>query len=147
MQNQPISESPKFHEIWIAQCKAAEEIKVCYGLKAAFDYLIGEKLLNFADAATRNPEFARELPRFVARVRDLFTAEEMRTHLSRIEREQREYDASIEERAEFDDQDEQQEEQQEEHALGLESFAGAAERARQFATIAELLTAAELGTS
>jgi len=140
MQNQPISESRKFHEIWIAQCKAAEEIKVCYGLKAAFDYLIGEKLLNFADAATRNPEFARELPRFVARVRDLFTAEEMRTHLSRIEREQREYDASIEERAEFDDQDEQQEE----HALGLESFAGAAERARQFA---ELLTAAELGTS
>jgi hypothetical protein len=67
----------------------------------------------------------------------------MRTHLSRIEREQREYDASIEERAEFDDQDEHQEE----HALGLESFAGAAERARQFATIAELLTAAELGTS
>jgi hypothetical protein len=143
MQNQPISESQKFHEIWIAQCKAAEEVKVCYGLKAAFDYLIGEKLLNFAEAATRNPEFARELPRFVARVRDLFTAEEMRTHLSRIELEQREYDASIEERAEFDDQDEQQEE----HALGLESFAGAAERARQFATIAELLTAAELGTS
>ena len=143
MQNQPISESRKFHEIWIAQCKAAEEIKVCYGLKAAFDYLIGEKLLNFAEAATRNPEFARELPRFVARVRDLFTAEEMRTHLSRIEREQLEYDASIEERAELDDQDEQQEE----HALGLESFAGAAERARQFATIAELLTAAELGTS
>ena len=63
--------------------------------------------------------------------------------LSRIECEQREYDASIEERGEFDDEDEQQEE----HALGVESSAGAAERARQFAILAELLTAAELGTS
>jgi hypothetical protein len=143
MENQPISESRKFHEIWIEQCKAAEQVKLRYGLKAAFDYLVAEKLLSFVDAASRNPEFARELPRFVASVRDLFTVEEMRTHLSRIECEQREYGASIEERDEFDDQDEQQEE----HALGLESSAAAAERARQFATIAELLTAAELGTS
>jgi hypothetical protein len=112
-------------------------------LKAAFDYLVAEKLLNFVDAASRNPEFARELPRFVARVRDLFAVEEMRTHLSQIKCEQREYDASIKERAEFDDEDEQQEK----HALGLECPAAAAERARQFATIADLLTAAELGTS
>ena len=133
--------SRKFHEIWIEQCKAAEKIKLRYGPKAAFDYVVAEKLLNFADAATRDPEFARELPRFVARVRDLFTVEEMRTHLSRIE--QRGYNASIEERDEFDDEDEQQEE----HALCLESSAAAAERARQFATIAELLTAAELGSS
>ena len=143
MENQPISESRKFHEIWIEQCKAAEEVKLRYGLAAAFDYLVAEKLLNFVDAASRNPEFAKELPRFVARVRDLFTVEEMRTHLNRIESERREYDASIEERAEFDDEDEQQEE----HALGLESPAAAAERARRFATIAELLSAAELGTS
>jgi hypothetical protein len=135
--------SRKFNEIWIEQCKAAEKIKLCYGPRAAFDYVVVEKLLNFADAATRDPEFARELPRFVARVRDLFTVEEMRTHLSRIECEQREYDASIEKRAEFDDEDEQQEE----HALGLESSAATAERARQFATIAELLIAGELGTS
>jgi hypothetical protein len=143
MENQPISELRKFHEIWIEQCKAAEEVKLRYGLKAAFDYLVAEKLLNFVDAASRDPEFARELPRFVARVRALFTVEEMRIHLSRIEREQREYNASIEERDEFDDDDEQQEE----HALNLESSAAAVERARQFATIAELLTAAELGTS
>jgi hypothetical protein len=143
MEKEPISGAPKFHEIWIEQCKAAEEVRLRYGLKAAFDYLVAEKLLNFVDAASRHPEFARELPRFVARVRDLFTVEEMRTHLSRIEHEQREYDASIEECDEFDDEDEQQEE----HALGLESSAAAAERARQFATIAELLTAAELGTS
>jgi hypothetical protein len=143
MEKEPISESPKFHEIWIEQCKAAEEVRLLYGLKAAFDYLVAEKLLNFVEAASRNPQFARELPRFVARVGNLFTVEEMRMHLNRIESERREYDASMEERDEFDDEDDQQEE----HALGLESSVAAAERARQFATIAELLTAAELGTS
>jgi hypothetical protein len=48
---------------------------------------------NFADAATSHPEFARELPRFVACVRGLFTPQEMRTYLARIEREQTEYAA------------------------------------------------------
>ena len=37
---------------------------------------VAEKLLNFAEAATRYPEFARELPRFVSRVRQMFTAQE-----------------------------------------------------------------------
>jgi hypothetical protein len=45
-------ESRKFHEVWVEQCEAAKEIKRRYGLRAAFDYLIAEKLLNFADAAT-----------------------------------------------------------------------------------------------
>src|SRR5713101_4717381 len=76
----------KFHEIWIKQCDAAQEIKLRYGLKAAFDYVVAEKLLNFADAAASDPEFARELPRFVARVRRMFTPEEIRNHLARIER-------------------------------------------------------------
>jgi len=127
----------KFHEIWIEQCDAAQEIKLRYGLKAALDYVVAEKLLNFADAAARHPEFARELPRFVARVRRMFTPEEIRNHLARIEREQREYDAEIEEGDELDEAGE----------LIRESPAAAAKRAQQFATIKELLTAAELGTS
>ena len=128
--------SLKFHEIWVEQCEAAEEIKRHYGTKAAFDYLVAEKLLNFADAAITHPAFARELPRFVARVRSLFTVEEMRRHLNRVECEQRKYDAYFEERDEFDEDE-----------VILESPVVAAERARQFATIAELLTAAKLGTS
>ena len=136
-------DSPKFHKIWVKQCEAAERIKLRYGSKAAFDYVVAEKLFNFADAAATHPEFARELPRFVARVRGLFTVEEIRAHLNRIELERREYDARINERDEFDEQDEQQEED----ALSLESTAAAEERARQFAVIAELLTAAKLGTS
>ena len=133
--------SLKFHEIWIEQCEAAEKIKLCYGSKAAFDYLVAEKLLNFTVAATTRPEFARELPRFVARVRGLFTVEEMRTHLNRIECEQRD-DAYITDYEQFAEED-----KQEEDALSLESPGEAEERARQFANIAELLTAAELGTS
>ena len=118
----------KFHEIWVEQCNATHEIKLRYGVKAAFDYLVAEKLLNFADAATSRPEFARELPRFVAYVRGLFSPQEMRTLLARIEREQTD---------EFNDDDE----------LIRESPAAAAERARQFAIVKELLTASELGTS
>ena len=129
----------KFHEIWVEQCDATHEIKLRYGVEAAFNYLVAEKLLNFADAATSHPEFARELPRFVACVRGLFTPQEMRTHLARIEREQTEY-AVVNDDEEDDVLDDDVE-------LIRESPAAAAERARQFATVKELLTAAELGTS
>ena len=81
----------KFHEIWIEQCDAAHEIKLRYGVKAAFDYLVTEKLFNFVDAATTHPELAMELPRFVSYVREFFTPQEMQTHLARIAREQNEY--------------------------------------------------------
>ena len=141
MIKESIVEARKSHEIWIEQCEAAAEIKLRYGLKAAFDYLVAEKLFNFADAAKTHPAFARELPQFVMRVRGLFTVEEMRTHLNRIECEQRGRDANIKECNEFAEEDEQ------EDALSLETSGEAEARARQFATIAELLTATELGTS
>lgn len=129
----------KFHEIWIEQCDTTQETKLHYGLKAAFDYLVAEKLLSFADAAARHPEFARERPRFVGCVRGLFTPQEIRTHLARIEREQNEYDA--------DNDNEEDDELDEEDELIGESPAAAAERTRQFASIKELLTTAELGIS
>jgi hypothetical protein len=121
----------KAHEVWIEQCGATQSIKLRYGVKAAFDYAVGEKLLNFANAASRHPEFGRELPRFVAEVRRMFTPEEIRRHMARLEREQREKDADVSE---------------EDDALG-ESPAAAAERVRQFMMIKEFLTATELGTS
>ena len=67
----------EFHKVWIEQCEAAGDIRLRYGPKAAFDYVVAEKLLMFAEAAARRPEFARELPQFVARVRALFTPEEL----------------------------------------------------------------------
>jgi len=72
-----LTEPRKLHEIWIEQCEAARTIKDRYGLKAAFDYLVGEKLLNFTEAASEHRAFAQELPRFVSEVRRMFTAEQI----------------------------------------------------------------------
>ena len=124
----------EFCKIWREQCEVAQDIRLRYGPQAAFDYVVAEKLLNFAEAAARRPEFARELPRFVARVRSLFTPEELQTHIARIEHERMVQEGLSAEIEEEDDP-------------FRESPEAAAERARQFSTIKELLTAAELGTS
>ena len=123
----------KHHQIWIEQCEAARTIRERYGLEAAFDYAVGEKLMNFASAAHDHPAFARELPRFVSEVRRMFSADEIRTQLAQLEREQ------IERDAENSDPDEDE--------VLCETPAMAAERIRQFATIKDLLTADTLGTS
>jgi len=66
----------------MSQCDVAPSIRRKYGLKAALDYLVSEKLLNFADAAAAHPDFAHELPMFIAEVRRMFTPEEIREHLA-----------------------------------------------------------------
>jgi len=85
----------KLHEIWNEQCEAARTIRDRYGLEAAFDYLVEEKLLNFAEAASEHRAFAQELPRFVSEVRRMFAAEEIAAQLKRIERALNERDAAI----------------------------------------------------
>ena len=75
-----------FHKIWVAQCDACAAIRVQYGLSAAFDYIVVEKLTNFVEAAISKPEFARELPTFVAEIRRLFTAEELQAEMARHDR-------------------------------------------------------------
>jgi hypothetical protein len=124
----------EFHKVWMEQCEAAKDIRLRYGPRAAFDYVVAEQLLMYAEAAARRPEFARELPRFVARVRSLFTPEELQTHIARIEHERIARDALSAEIEEEDDP-------------FRENPGAAAERASQFSTIKGLLTAAELGTS
>ena len=44
------------------QCEAAASIRLQYGIASAFDYVIGEEPLTFAEAAEEHPEFARALP-------------------------------------------------------------------------------------
>ncbi len=121
----------KPHNIWIEQCEAAQTIKARFGLTAAFDYVVGEKLTNFASAASRHPDFARELPRFVSEVRRMFTPDEIGAHLAQIKR------AQIEKGIDILEEDDPL----------RESPAAAAERVRQFMLIEELLTATTLGTS
>jgi hypothetical protein len=76
----------RFQHIWKEQCEAACGVRDQHGVVSALDYLIGEKLLNFAEAAVTRPEFARELPCFVAEVRAIFSAEEIQRYLDHLER-------------------------------------------------------------
>lgn len=75
----------EFHRIWSAQCHAARNIKRRFGTGNALNYLIGEKLLAFAEIANQNSDFARELPRFLAEVRRVFAAEEIGAFTARLE--------------------------------------------------------------
>ena len=118
-------------DIWTEQCEATRSIRARFGLKAAFDYLVSEKLLNFADAAYRHPEFAKELPGFVSQVRCIFSADEIRDHLARIERETGERDQPS-----LDDDE-----------VLSESATEREKRILRFKTISELLTITTLGTS
>ena len=74
----------RFHKIWLQQCRATRGIKRRFGVKSALDYLIGEKLMNFADAAQGHPEFAAELPRFQAAVWNIFNPYELAGYLSSL---------------------------------------------------------------
>ena len=117
--------------IWTEQCEATNSIRARFGLRAAFDYLVGEKLLNFAAAAYQHPEFAKELPGFVSQVRCIFTADEIRDHLARIEREVGERDHPS-----LDDDE-----------VLSESATEREKRILRFKTVSELLTSTTLGTS
>lgn len=58
-------------------------------MKSALDYLIREKLFNFADAAEQRPEFARELPRFLAEVWQIFNQYEIAGYVASLKPKQR----------------------------------------------------------
>lgn len=129
-----MEDATKLHKIWLEQCEAARSIQQRYGLKAAFDYLVAEKLLNYSEAATEHPAFAQELPRFVAEVRRIFTIQELCSEIARLEQEE---DERAAETAGIDEEDE-----------FLEAKPDIiAARSQRFAVIKALLTAPELGTS
>lgn len=80
------SSSIEFHKIWIEQCAASEGIREDFGLANALDYLIGEKLFTFLMASESDPQFAAEVPAFVAEIRRIFTPTEIRDYLDHLER-------------------------------------------------------------
>lgn len=67
----------RFEKIWVKQCRATKGIKRRFGAMSALDYLIREKLIMFADEAERHPEFAKELPRFLAAIWQVFDQYEL----------------------------------------------------------------------
>jgi hypothetical protein len=86
--------------------------------------------MSFASAASRHPDFARELPRFVSEVRRMFTPDEIGAQLAQIERSQDERNVDVLE-----------------EDLLREGPAAVAECVQQFMLVKELLTAPMLGTS
>jgi hypothetical protein len=58
-------------KIWIDQCEAAEGIEDDFGTQKALDYLVGEKFLNFLEAADDNADFRAEIPAFVAKIKTI----------------------------------------------------------------------------
>ncbi len=121
----------RWQDVWMEQCEAAEAIMHRFGVEAAFDYIVGEKLVSFAQAAAERPEFAQALPGFVSRLRRMFTAEEMQDNFTRFERLLRDKEEAASEAPE----------------LSIEDPKALAERARQLGLLRELLFAPALGTS
>ena len=79
----------EFHRLWIEQCAAAQRIKQRFGLGNALEYLVGEKLLRFAETAQHNALFAQELPSFVAEVKRVVSLAEVGNYAVTVERTKR----------------------------------------------------------
>jgi hypothetical protein len=75
----------RFQDIWKDQCKAAEGIAARFGTVQALYYLIGEKLDVYASSATTRSEFARELPRFLAEIRRIFSRGDIAAYFEALE--------------------------------------------------------------
>jgi hypothetical protein len=72
----------RFEKAFVEQCRATKAIKRRFGAKSALDYLIGEKLIAFADAARDHAGFARELPRFLAAIWQTFNEYEIAGYIA-----------------------------------------------------------------
>ncbi len=59
-------------KIWVEQCEAARGIEDEFGTQKALAYLVGEKFLNYLEAAERDSTFQAELPAFVAEIKRIF---------------------------------------------------------------------------
>src|SRR3974377_1649569 len=68
-------------EIWIEQCDAARQIEAEFGTQNALDYLIGEKFLNFLQAAEDDAEFRAEIPAFVGGIKTIFETWQLAEYL------------------------------------------------------------------
>jgi len=92
-----------FCKIWIEQCKAAENIEGEFGMEQALEYLIGDKFLNFLEAAETHADFRAEIPAFVAGIKSIFERWQIAEYLERA-RESEPFDPSL-----YDDCDDPEE--------------------------------------
>jgi len=82
------------NKIWIEQCQAARCVEDEFGTPKALDYLIGEKFLNYIEAADDHPEWRAELPAFVAEIKTIFEPWQLAEYLKKA-RQTEPFDPSI----------------------------------------------------
>ena len=63
--------APREH--WQDHCNVAPDIRERHGLSAALGYVVGEKLMMFAQTAETDDRFRAELPSFCKKTRQLFS--------------------------------------------------------------------------
>lgn len=71
--------------MWTEQCDATTGIRNAFGAQQALNYLIGEKFLDFIEAAEKDENFRDELPAFADRVRTLFEPAEISAYLAPVD--------------------------------------------------------------
>ncbi len=86
-------------EMWVEQCEAARRIEYDFGTRKALDYLVGEKFLNYLQAAETHPELLAEVPVFAAEVRAIFETWQLAEYLETA-RQGEPFDPSL-----YDDED------------------------------------------
>jgi len=69
-------------EIWIEKCDATRMIEDEFGTDKALRYLIGEKFLDYLEAAERLPDFRAEIPAFVAEIKTIFEPWQLAEYLA-----------------------------------------------------------------
>jgi hypothetical protein len=82
------------HKLWIEQCQAARGIEAEFGTQEALSYLIGEKYINFLEAAEDDAEFRAELPAFVTEIKSIFERWQLAEYLE-IARHTEPFDPSV----------------------------------------------------
>src|ERR1043166_3847084 len=89
-------------KIWVEQCQAARGIEEEFGTDKALRYLIGEKFLNFLEAAEEDASFRAEIPTFVAETKTIFEPWQLSEYLEKA-RQTEPFDASVYEDADPED--------------------------------------------
>ena len=84
----------EFCKIWIEQCEAARKIEDEFGTDKALDYLIGEKFLNFLEAAETDRRLPGGIPAFVAEIKTIFEPWQLAEYLE-MARQSEPFDPSI----------------------------------------------------
>lgn len=96
------------HKIWIEQCEAARGIEAEFGTQEALVYLIGEKFINFLEAAENDADFRAEISDFVEEIKTIFERWQLAEYLE-IARQTEPFDPSV-----YDDAEEAEMERQSE---------------------------------